>query len=314
MVQIAVVGATGLVGATILSILAERGCSRDHIIALASRRSAGLLLPYQGGHLTVVSADDFDFSQVDIAIFSAGGHVSTWAVPRALKAGCWVVDNTSVFRLAQEAILSVPKIHKPKQWGERRLFSVPNCSTIQMLAILSPLKQAFGLEEVWVSTYQSYSGAGYDALKALEERGACMVARIGDVQADGYCVEEYKMIQETHRLLGHKLPIWPTTVRVPTQIGHGLSLSIRLAEDATLDEIKSALLGLKINRCVDDDMPLEAAKGLDEVHLGRFRWHPKQRQLMLYSVSDNLRLGAATTAVDLALDVIQPHLRRAICV
>ena len=260
MVQIAVVGATGLVGATILSILAERGWSRDHIIALASRRSAGLLLPYQGGHLTVVSADDFDFSQVDVAIFSAGGHVSKWAVPRALKAGCWVVDNTSVFRLAQEAILSVPKIDKPKQWGERRLFSVPNCSTIQMLAILSPLKQAFGLEEVWVSTYQSYSGAGYDALNALEEQGACMVARIGDVQADGYCVEERKMIKK-HIVCWVRSYLWPT-VRVPTRVGHGLSLCIRLAEDATLGEIKSALLGLKINRCVDDDMPLEAAKVL----------------------------------------------------
>lgn len=310
--QIAIIGATGLVGTQVLAILETLSWPAESVRCVASSKSAGQSIRFSGVDKTIQDLAEFDFSSVDVAIFSAGGSLSKQYVPKALAEGCYVVDNTSVYRLDKASVLCIPRVLPvPHCADDQRLFSVPNCSTVQLVAIVYPLQKAFGIESISVSTYQSYSGAGRKALASYQAGDLSLVAHIGQETANGYCEEESKMIHETKRLLNHDIPIWPTTIRTPTPVVHGESVSVRLAQMTDMTKITRVLSESSVNRRVDDaSLIIDEAKGRDEVLWGRLRWDPVHRQLMLFSLSDNLRLGAATTAVDIAMSVVQPLLRR----
>lgn len=317
MIQIAVIGATGLVGREVVAILAKQGWPAQSLRLIASMRSVNQSMTFNGHVLPIEPIENFDFHAVSVAIFSAGGAVSKQYVPKALAAGCWPIDNTSVFRLDPSAELCLPDaIPLCHLMDSPKVLSVPNCSTIQMLYVLLPLEKQFGLSEVWVSTYQSHSGAGRRQLSQfLQERASVdnnslannLWPQIGACDSDGYCIEEHKMIRETCRLLGRSLPIWPTTVRVATDFCHGESLCIRFQSSVKEEDIIRCLQQAPRLRVVTElaELTPKAVKGSNDVYLGRWRWNQSSRQLMLFSVSDNLRIGAALTAVNILNIVLE---------
>ncbi len=325
---IAVVGATGAVGEAMLEILAERIGTRHNVHAVASEGSLGKTVEYGSRELDVEVLDDFDFSGVDYALFSAGGSVSAEHAPRAARDGAMVIDNTSEFRYRDEFPLVVPEVnaHRLAGLGPGALIANPNCSTIQMVVALAPIHRAFGIERVNVATYQSVSGAGRkgmdelarqtaDRLNMREVTAAAFTQPIAfnvlpciDVlQDNGYTREEMKMHWETRKILEDEaIMVNATAVRVPVFFGHAEAVHLETREPADLEAVRDLLAGAPGVKLVADTdpsgipTPSRHAAGKDEVFVGRLRRdlsHP--RGIDLWVVSDNVRKGAALNAVQI---------------
>ncbi|NTW68257.1 MAG: aspartate-semialdehyde dehydrogenase [Chlorobiaceae bacterium] len=328
--RVAVLGATGLVGRTMIQVLEERNFPATEIIPLASSRSAGQPVKFNGREFITQVPSREVFKGVDIALFSAGATASKEWAAIAAEEGAIVIDNSSAFRMDPDVPLVVPEVNPEaifKADGTpESIIANPNCSTIQMVVVLKPLHDRFGLKRVVVSTYQSVTGKGKAGRDALESELAGekqekfthfhqiafnAVPQIDVFTDNGYTKEEMKMVNETRKIMGDDtISVSPTTVRIPVYGGHGESLNIELDGDFEIDEVRE-LLRTSPGIILQDDpsanlypMPLTSYER-DEVFVGRLRrdyWHP--RTLNMWIVADNLRKGAATNAVQIAEVVI----------
>ena len=336
-VDVAVVGATGAVGETMISILEERDFPVGTLYPLASERSAGSAISFRGKSILVQNLADFDFSGTDIALFSAGGSVSAEHAPRAAAAGCVVIDNTSHFRLQEDIPLIVPEVnpHALANYKNHNIIANPNCSTIQMLVALKPIHDAVGIERINVATYQAVSGTGKKAVEELAGQTArllngqeaeCSVyprqiafnvlPHIDTFQDNGYTREEMKMVWETQKIFGNcDMHVNPTCVRVPVFFGHSEALHIETRDKITASDARKLLEnapGIEvIDEHADGGYPTAVADsaGQDPVFVGRIREdisHP--RGLDLWVVSDNVRKGAALNSVQIAECLLKDYL------
>lgn len=324
---VAVVGATGAVGQVMLEILEQRKFPVSKVIPVASSRSAGSKVQFKGKDLVVQDLETFDPEGVDIALFSAGGERSKDHAPRFAEAGCFVVDNSSAWRMDEDIALVVPEVNPQDLEMARynRIIANPNCSTIQMVVALKPLHDEVAIERVNVSTYQAVSGAGAPAMDELAKQTAALLsgqsaevevfpARIAfnviphiDVfMEDGYTKEERKMMDETCKIMGADIAVTATAVRVPVFYGHSEAVNITFSGEMNADRARKVLAEAD-GICVVDDpatedyaMPSEAA-GTDPVWISRIRNDDSFRNsLHLWVVADNVRKGAALNAVQIA--------------
>lgn len=331
--HVAVVGATGAVGRTMLEILEERNFPVADLVVLASSRSAGTRISFRDKEYVVQDLETYDPEGLDIALFSAGGGTSLKHAPRFAEAGCYVIDNSSAWRMDPEIALVVPEVnaHALKLARKNRIIANPNCSTIQMVVALKPLHDAVPIRRVVVSTYQAVSGAGGKAMDELAQQTISLLngqepsvnvlpARIAfnviphiDVFLDdGYTKEERKMIEETRKIMEADIAVTATTVRVPVFYGHSESVNVTFDAPMSADHAREILAKAE-GVCVVDDpatedypMPSEAA-GTDPVWVGRIRDdHSFQNSLHLWIVADNVRKGAALNAVQIAEILIRP--------
>ena len=327
--NVAIVGATGAVGKTFLSILQERRFPVDNIRLLASHRSAGKSLEFNGRAVCVEALDEFDFADIQIALFSAGKSVAEAFVPRAVGSGAIVIDNSSQFRYTERVPLVVPEIngHRIQDGIDPGIIANPNCSTIQMLVAVKPIYDAVGIKRINVATYQSVSGAGGNAIRELSEQINDVVAgrrvepkiapvqiafnavpHIDTFQSNGYTREEMKMVWETHKILeDDSIEVNPTCVRVPVYCGHSEAVHIETIEDITEDQARSLLSSAPGIEVLDERIPggyptaALHAHGTDLVYVGRIRQDLfSKRGLNLWVVSDNVRKGAALNGVQIA--------------
>jgi len=325
--NVAVVGATGAVGQTMLNILSERKFPIAELTLVASSRSAGAVISHKGKDYVVQDLDNFDPSGLDIALFSAGGDTSLAHAPRFAEAGCYVVDNSSAWRMDPTIALVVPEVnpHALNMARENKIIANPNCSTIQMVVALKPLHDAVPIERVVVSTYQAVSGAGGKAMDELAKQTGQLlnaqsvdvnvfpariafnvIPHIDDFMADGYTKEERKMIDETVKILESDIAVTATTVRVPVFYGHSEAVNITFNGPMNAEKARGLLADFD-GVCVVDDpsgedypMPTEAA-GTDPVWVGRIRDDQScANSLHLWVVADNVRKGAALNAVQIA--------------
>lgn len=325
--NVAVVGATGIVGETLLELLHERKFPVAQIHALASSRSAGKTVRFGERELIVGELDSFDFSGVDFALFSAGGSISAEHGPRAAAAGCVVIDNTSHFRMDPGVPLIVPEVNAGalERRGEGNIIANPNCSTIQMVLALAPIHRAVGVERVNVATYQSVSGAGRGAMEELGRQAADrfnfrdpepkifgqpiafnVIPQIDVMQDNGYTREEMKMHFETRKMLEDEhIQVNATAVRVPVFFGHAEAVHLETREPIEVADAAELLANAPgvtfVNATSDFPTPLTHASGKDPVFVSRLRkdfTHP--RGLSMWVVSDNVRKGAALNAVQIA--------------
>lgn len=327
--KVAVVGATGLVGAVILKVLEERQFPVSVLLPVASERSVGRTVRFAGSEVPVVSAETALAARPQIALFSAGAAVSRELAPRFAAVGCRVVDNSSCWRMDPAVPLVVPEINGGVLGASDMIVANPNCSTIQMLLPLAPLHRRWGIRRIVVSTYQSVSGTGYKALAQMEAERAGrqwgeypavyphpidlnILPHIDDFLDSGYTKEEMKMVNETHKILADPgIAVSPTTVRVPVTGGHSESVNVELCRDFDLSEVRSVIASAP--GCVLQDDPSAAvypmplyAQGRDEVFVGRIRRDPTVPYgLSLWCVADNLRKGAAVNAVQIAQLLLQ---------
>lgn len=335
--DVAVVGATGAVGETMLNILAERNFPVGKVYPLASQRSAGSQIPFKGGMLTVEDLATFDFSKVKIGLFSAGGSVSAEYAPKAAAAGCVVIDNTAHFRYEDDIPLVVPEVnpHAIARHKNRGIIANPNCSTIQMLVALKPIHDVAKIERINVATYQSVSGTGKEAIEELTMQTAAVLSgkpavakvypkQIGfnvlpqiDVFMDnGYTKEEMKMVWETKKIFEDQdILVNPTAVRVPVFYGHSEAVHIETQKKLTVADVHALLVKAPGVVLLDERKPggyptaVTESAGKDAVFVGRVREdisHP--RGLNLWIVGDNLRKGAALNSVQIAELLIKDYL------
>lgn len=324
--KIAVVGATGLVGQAMLTVLEEMDFPMDLLIPVASSKSVGKEVTFKGKTVKVCSLEDAVNQGPEIAIFSAGSAVSREWAPRFAAAGSRVIDNSSCWRQEPEIPLVVPEINASLLGTKDYIIANPNCSTIQLVVALNPLHLKYGLKRVVVSTYQSVTGTGARGMQQLtEERAGREVNRIypypidlnliphgGSFQPDGYTTEETKLVEESRKILGLPgLRLTATVVRVPVFGGHSESVNVEFENDFDLDELKAILAGSPGITLQDDPehfiypMPLYA-QGKNDVFVGRIRRDPSMpNTLNLWVVSDNLRKGAATNACQIAAYLIK---------
>jgi aspartate-semialdehyde dehydrogenase len=318
--HVALLGATGAVGRTMLQVLAERRLPVDRLTLLASPRSAGRSLRWGGREWTCAVAEAGAFRGVDFALFSAGADRSREWAPRAADEGAVVVDNSSAWRMDPQVPLVVPEVNgDAARQRPRGIIANPNCSTIQMVVALQAVRQAAGLTRVVATTYQSVSGAGETGRGALRDEllgqrpeespfarqiSGNVIPQIGDFDGEGWTGEERKMIDETRKILGlPDLPVAATCVRVPVDVGHSVQVMVETERDLSVDDARAALAAFPGVVVAQDEKryptPLEAA-GRDEVFVGRIRRDPfLPRTLHLWVVADNLRKGAATNAVQI---------------
>ena len=335
--NVAIAGATGAVGETLLSILKERDFPLGELVPLASERSTGGKVSFGNRELVVRNLADYDFDGIDIAFFSAGGSVSRVHAPRAAAAGAVVIDNTSEFRYQDDIPLVVSEVnpHAIAQYASRGIIANPNCSTMQMLVALAPIHRAVGIERINVATYQSVSGAGRSGMEELGRQTAALlnfqdatpkkfqaqiafnlIPQIDDFQDNGYTKEEMKMVWETRKILEDaSIQVNPTAVRVPVFYGHSEAVHIETREKISADAARALLAKAPGVVVVDErrpggyPTPVQHAAGKDEVFVGRIREdlsHP--RGLDLWVVSDNIRKGAALNAVQVAELLAQTYL------
>ena len=322
--KVAVVGATGLVGRKMLEVLAERNFPLDELIPVASERSVGRKIIFRGTEYTVVSPSEAISRRPDVALFSAGAVASKEWAPRFAETGCYVIDNSSCWRMDPEVPLVVPEINPGALKSGSHIIANPNCSTIQMVVVLYPLHKAFKIKRIVVSTYQSVTGSGQKGILQLEaeRNGAAegsynpayphridlnVLPHIDSFLEDGYTKEEMKMVNETRKIIGdYSIGISATTVRVPVRGGHSESINVEFEEPFTLAEVREILSnapGVVLQDNPSENlypMPLYA-EGKDEVFVGRLRLDPSApNALNFWCVSDNLRKGAATNAVQIA--------------
>ena len=335
--DVAVVGATGAVGETMLGILAERQFPVGKVYALASERSAGSLVQFGEQRLKVQNLASFDFSQVQIGLFSAGASISEKHAPRAAAAGCVVIDNTSQFRYDVDIPLVVPEVnpHAIAEYRNRGIIANPNCSTIQMLVALKPIQDAVGIERINVATYQAVSGTGKEAIEELASQTAALLngkpveskvypkqiafnalPHIDTFQSNGYTKEEMKMVWETQKIMEDEtIRVNPTAVRIPVFYGHSEAVHIETREKLTVEQARELLSrapGVSIMDTPEPGgypTPVTEGANHDAVFVGRIREdisHP--RGLNLWVVSDNVRKGAALNSVQIAEILIRDYL------
>lgn len=319
--KVAVVGATGLVGTEMLSVLSERDFPVSELIPVASERSKGKEIDFKGKKYSVVTLDEAILMKPDIALFSAGGTTSMEYAPKFAEAGITVVDNSSAWRMDASKKLVVPEVNGDELTAEDKIIANPNCSTIQMVVILKPLHDKYQIKRVVVSTYQSVTGTGVKAVTQLMDERAGkegekaypysidlnVLPHIDVFQENGYTKEEMKMIQETNKILGDDtVKVTATTVRIPVIGGHSESVNIEFAQDFDLQELRTLLEEQQGVVVVDDPANLKYpmpkdAHGKDEVFVGRIRRDESQANTVnLWIVADNLRKGAATNTIQIA--------------
>ncbi len=331
--RVAVVGATGAVGSEILNILDERNFPADEVIALASARSAGKEVSFgERGTLKVRALETFDFDDVDMALFSPGAAVSAEHAPRAARQGCIVIDNTSHFRMDPDVPLIVPEVnaHALAGFRERNIIANPNCSTIQLVMALKPLHDVAAIRRVVVSTYQSVSGGGSEAMDELFEHTKAIymndkkqpelfrkpipfnvIPQIDVPVADGLYKEEWKMVVETQKILDPSIQVSATCVRVPVFVGHSESVNVEFLEPISVAEARDALYEFEGIVIVDDYENYEFVTPIECVgefatFVSRLRADPTvEHGLNMWVVSDNLRKGAALNAVQIAETLIE---------
>jgi aspartate-semialdehyde dehydrogenase len=319
--KLAIVGATGLVGQEVLSVIEERNLEFDELFLVASERSVGKEISFKGKNYKVIGLSTAVEIKPDIAIFSAGGGTSLEWAPQFAAVGTTVIDNSSAWRMNPNHKLIVPEINGETLNADDRIIANPNCSTIQMVMALAPLHKAYGLKRLVISTYQSVTGTGKAAVdQMMNERQGISSERVYPHQIDlnvlphidvfldnGYTKEEMKMVNETHKILGdNSIAITATAVRLPVMGGHSESVNVEFHKDFSLEEVYR-LLNEMPGVVVQDDvskniypMPLNAHRK-DEVFVGRIRRDEFQpNTLNMWIVADNLRKGAATNAVQIA--------------
>ncbi len=335
--DVAVVGATGAVGETMISILEERDFPVGHLYLLASHRSAGTRMQFKGKSLVVEELEKFDFSRARIGLFSPGASVSAVHAPRAGEAGCVVIDNTSQFRQDPDIPLVVPEVnpHAVARYPNRNIIANPNCSTIQMVVALKPIYDAVGIERLNVATYQSVSGTGKDAMEELASQTAQLLngkpitpkvyprqiafnvlPHIDVFMDNGYTKEEMKMVWETRKIMeDDSIQVNPTTVRVPVFYGHAEAVHIETREKISVERAREVLAQAPGIVLMDErtaggyPTPVGEAAGTDPVYVGRIREdisHP--RGLNLWVVSDNIRKGAALNSIQIAEILIKDYI------
>jgi aspartate-semialdehyde dehydrogenase len=328
--RVAVLGATGLVGETMIKVLEERQFPVSDLYPLASARSIGKSVEWGGRRLPVIDVAGFDFARADIGLFSAGGTVSREYAPKAAAAGCVVIDNTSEFRYEDDVPLVVPEVNPEAiaHYRNRRIIANPNCSTIQMVVALKPIHDAVGIERINVATYQSVSGAGRQAIAELAMQTAELLQGKGPVKArlipkqiafncvpqidrfmdNGYTREEMKMFWETRKIFGDdSIRVNATTVRVPVFFGHSEVVHIETRTRITAAAARALLEAAPGVEVMDERRPggyptaATEAANRDTVYVGRIREDMShERGLDLWIVADNVRKGAATNSVQIA--------------
>jgi aspartate-semialdehyde dehydrogenase len=335
--DVAVVGATGAVGETMIAILEERNFPVGKVYALASERSAGKRIPFKGGSLLVQDLASFDFSKVQIGLFSPGASVSAEYAPKAAAAGCVVIDNTSQFRYDDDIPLVVPEVNPEKvaDYKNRGIIANPNCSTIQMLVALKPIYDAVGISRINVATYQAVSGTGKEAIEELATQTANLLnakpisanvypkqiafnvlPQIDIFMDNGYTKEEMKMVWETRKILGDpNIQVNPTAVRVPVFYGHSEAVHIETKQKisaATVRELLSQAPGVTVlDERKDGGYPtaVTESSGNDDVYVGRIREdisHPNG--IDLWVVGDNVRKGAALNSIQIAEVLVKNYI------
>jgi aspartate-semialdehyde dehydrogenase len=335
--NVAVLGATGAVGETMLAILDQRRFPVGEVHALASSRSAGSELEFRGDTLRVQDVEQFDWSRVQIGLFSAGASVSARWAPIAAAAGCVVIDNTSCFRYEDDIPLVVPEVNPEAiaQYRNRGIIANPNCSTIQLLVALKPIHDAAGIERINVCTYQAVSGTGKKAIDELAQQTAQLLnarpvtaavypkqiafnvlPQIDVFLDNGYTKEEMKMVWETRKIMGDpNILVNPTTVRVPVFYGHSEAVHIETRTKLSAERARALLAQAPGVRVIDERQPggyptaVTEAAGTDPVFVGRIREdisHP--RGLDLWVVADNVRKGAALNSIQIAEELVKTHI------
>ncbi|WP_353130288.1 aspartate-semialdehyde dehydrogenase [Parapedobacter pyrenivorans] len=327
--KVAVVGATGLVGSEMLTVLAARNFPVTELIPVASERSKGKEITFKGKQYKVVTPDDAIALKPDVALFSAGGSMSLSYAPKFAEAGITVIDNSSAWRMDPTKKLVVPEVNGHLLSAGDKVIANPNCSTIQMVVVLKPLHERYVIKRVVVSTYQSVTGTGVKAVQQLKDERAGVdgekaypyqidlnvIPQIDVFQDNGYTKEEMKMIKETNKIMDDDtIRITATTVRIPVIGGHSESVNIEFANDFELDEVRTLLANQAGVVVIDNPANLEYpmpkdAHGKDEVFVGRIRRDESQpNTLNLWVVADNLRKGAATNAVQIAEKLLEKGL------
>jgi len=336
--RVAVVGATGAVGSTMLGVMRERGFPAREVVPFASERSAGRRIDFGDSELSVVALNDETIQGFDLALFSAGSGVSEEWAPRFAGAGAVAVDNSSFWRMADDVPLVVSEVNPDALEDHRGIVANPNCSTMQMVVALKPILDVVGIERLVVSTYQSVSGTGQRAVEELQDQARAVIEAdelpapavyphqiafnaIPQVESfkdgDDYTTEERKMMAETRKILGDPdIPISATCVRIPVYTGHSESVNVQTGEDLSPEECRDLLAAAPGLRVIDD--PAKAlyptaldAAGQDDVLVGRIRRDPSHEHcLNLWVVGDNLRKGAALNAVQVAEQLSERSLLR----
>ena len=327
--KIAVVGATGMVGEVMLRVLAERSFPLTTLIPVASERSVGKKIDYKGDSFEVVGLSTAVSMRPDIALFSAGGDTSMEWAPKFAEVGTVVIDNSSAWRMDPTKKLIIPEINANLLTAEDKIIANPNCSTIQMLMALSPLKDNYGINRIVVSTYQSITGTGVKAVTQLNNEYNDIEGEMAypypihrnalphcDVfMENGYTKEEIKLVNETHKILGDdSIGVTATAIRIPVVGGHSESINVQLKKEFVLEDIRKLLHespGIVIQDNPDTNsypMPIYA-EGKNDVFIGRIREDFSQEHTInLWVVSDNLRKGAATNTIQIAEYLIENDL------
>lgn len=332
--NVAVVGATGLVGETIISILEERNFPLENIVPLASARSLGREVSFREEKIPIVELQSFDFKGVDFCFFSAGADVSSEFVPIATKQGAIVIDNTSCFRYEDDVPLVVPEVNPDAlaSYTSRNIIANPNCSTIQLVVALAPIHKIAKIKRINVATYQSASGAGGRSLELLNQQIEAslngsdgsweqplafnVIPQIDEFQENSFSKEEMKLVWETQKILNdYDLLINATAVRVPVKVGHAEAINIETEIGITPDQVREILSqsqGIKVIDDVSDNSyptPRTHGNQTDEVFVGRIRKdHTLKNGINLWVVADNLRKGAALNSIQIAEALIQSYL------
>lgn len=335
--NIAIVGATGAVGEAMISILEERKFPVDNVYALASERSAGKRIAFNGGTLKVQDLAEFDFSKADIGLFSAGASLSEKYAPIAAAAGCVVIDNTSQFRYDDEIPLIVPEVNPDSiaEYKTRGIIANPNCSTIQMLVALKPIYDAVGIERINVCTYQAVSGSGKEAIEEVVSQTSQLLngkpitssvypkqiafnvlPQIDVFMENGYTKEEMKMVWETWKIMGDdSIQVNPTAVRVPVFFGHSEALHIETRDKISVEKVREILVaspGITVmDERVDGGYPtaVTESSGNDDVFVGRIREDiSHEKGIDLWVVADNVRKGAALNSVQIAEELVKKYI------
>jgi aspartate-semialdehyde dehydrogenase len=335
--NVAVLGATGLVGEMLLTVLEERKFPVQELFPLASERSLGKSVTFNGRALRAIDAASFDFKRAQIGLYSAGGDVSALYAPRAAAAGCIVIDNTSQFRYEKDIPLVVPEVnaHAIAQYKTRGIIANPNCSTIQLVVALKPIHDAVGIERINVATYQSVSGGGRKAVEELAEQTAQLlngrpvepkvlpkqiafncIPQIDKFMENGYTKEEMKMQWETCKIFGDEsIRVNATAVRVPVFYGHSEAVHIETRRKISADDARALMASAPGVQVIDERKPggyptaVTEAANHDTVYVGRIREDmTHERGLNLWVVGDNIRKGAATNAVQIAEILVREYL------
>ena len=333
--DVAVVGASGMIGEAMMSILDERRFPIRDVFPLASERSAGNSIRFRGKDVTIGLLSEFDFSTTQYALFSAGASVSDIYAPRAAAAGCTVIDNTSRFRYEPDIPLVVPEVNPHALKSHKGIIANPNCSTIQLVVALKPIYDAVGIERINVSTYQSVSGAGRSAVEELASQTAALlngrdpeisvapqqiafnaIPHIDVFMDNGYTKEEMKMVWETRKILGDDtIRVNPTTVRIPVFFGHSEAVHIETRSKLSANDARELLANTSGVTVVDDPETLRYptavtnAANKDDVFVGRIREDiSHDHGLNMWVVSDNVRKGGALNSIQIAEHLINGEL------